>query len=191
MDQELSKKLNECGVKKSEIEKILNMPKNSLSGMIHDTRPTPGKWAKKLQEFVESENFLTFNTEQGVEYWKEPQIGVVMRYVPPSLQKYSTDCSEDIKSIPIPTVAKEGLLTMNPTPNKWVIKPEPWVKLIEDYCQEKGIIPEHLIHFHQMSSQQALTTKIKVSKNQVQVKDLNEQAKAKGSYDRRFNKLGF
>lgn len=52
MDKQLSKKLKDCGIKKSKIETLLEMPKNSLAGMMNGTRPTPDKWVKKLQTFL-------------------------------------------------------------------------------------------------------------------------------------------
>jgi hypothetical protein len=51
-NQELVKLINECGVKKSQIEAELNMPKNSLSGMLSGSRPIPSKWVEALTGYV-------------------------------------------------------------------------------------------------------------------------------------------
>lgn len=59
MDPELAKNLKNCKVKKSLIESTLKLPKNSLSGMINGTRPTPKKTEEKLQTFI---NELLFET---------------------------------------------------------------------------------------------------------------------------------
>lgn len=53
MENELVEKLKSCGVKKSEIEKQLGMPKNSLSGMLTGSKEIPKKWAEKLQQFLD------------------------------------------------------------------------------------------------------------------------------------------
>lgn len=52
MKNELVEKLNSCGVSKSEIERQLGMPKNSLSGMLKGSKEIPKKWEDKLQEFL-------------------------------------------------------------------------------------------------------------------------------------------
>jgi hypothetical protein len=52
MEERLYKKLSACGVKKSQIETILKMPKNSLAGMMNGTRVTPEKWHDKLWHYI-------------------------------------------------------------------------------------------------------------------------------------------
>lgn len=52
--EELIKGLNECGIKKKDIEIRLGMPKNSLSGMMGGTKPIPEKWFILLQGIVEN-----------------------------------------------------------------------------------------------------------------------------------------
>lgn len=53
MKNELVEKLNSCGVSKSEIERQLGMPKNSLSGMLKGSKEIPKKWEDKLQAFLD------------------------------------------------------------------------------------------------------------------------------------------
>lgn len=53
MNNELVEKLKNCGTKKSEIEKQLGMPKNSLSGMLSGAKPIPKRWEEKLQDFLD------------------------------------------------------------------------------------------------------------------------------------------
>jgi hypothetical protein len=52
-NQELVKLINECGVKKSQIEAELGMPKNSLSGMLSGSRPIPSKWVEALTGYID------------------------------------------------------------------------------------------------------------------------------------------
>jgi recombination protein RecA len=58
MNEELIKKLNECGVKKSQIEKDLGMPLNSLSGMLK--KGIAAKWVQPLTDYA---NKLSGNIE--------------------------------------------------------------------------------------------------------------------------------
>ena len=51
-NQKLVELINECGVKKSQIEAELGMPKNSLSGMLSGSRPIPIKWVDALTDYV-------------------------------------------------------------------------------------------------------------------------------------------
>ena len=52
MHEELIKKLNDCGVKKTQIEKDLGMPVNSLSGMLSGSREIPAKWLQALTDYA-------------------------------------------------------------------------------------------------------------------------------------------
>ena len=61
MNESLIKTLNECGVKKSQIEKDLGMPLNSLSGMLTGKKPIPLKWQLKLTEYVAKNNIQKVN----------------------------------------------------------------------------------------------------------------------------------
>jgi len=50
---ELATRINACGVKKSQIELDIKMPKNSLSGMLAGKKPMPEKWVKKLENYLQ------------------------------------------------------------------------------------------------------------------------------------------
>lgn len=56
MSKELIEKINALGFKKKKIETDLNMPLNSLSGMLNSKRVIPLKWQIKLSEYVDSYN---------------------------------------------------------------------------------------------------------------------------------------
>lgn len=62
--------------------------------------------------------------------------------------------SAPISEIPATDVVKEMVDVIRETKEdvslyvKTIYAPAPWVKLIEDYCQEKGLIPEDLIDLH-------------------------------------------
>jgi hypothetical protein len=51
-NQELIESIKNCGVKKSQIESDLGMPKNSLSAMLSGVKPMPLKWVKPLIWYV-------------------------------------------------------------------------------------------------------------------------------------------
>jgi hypothetical protein len=51
-NQELIEAIKNCGVKKSQIEADLGMPKNSLSAMLSGVKPMPSKWVDALTGYV-------------------------------------------------------------------------------------------------------------------------------------------
>ena len=56
MSKELIEKINALGLKKRKIETDLDMPLNSLSGMLKGNRVIPLKWQIKLSEYVDNHN---------------------------------------------------------------------------------------------------------------------------------------
>lgn len=122
MDEQLSKKLSDCGVKKSRIETLLKMPKNSLAGMMNGTRPTPEKWHDKLWQYI--------HTLEGkiIPYPDAPIIE----------QLNNTN--------PLPTI------TIEPTASKEVVEFCEQHNLISSYCKSIGLTPEQLIADHQKLS---------------------------------------
>lgn len=50
--EELIKGINDCGIKKKDIEERLGMPKNSLSGMLSGSKPISEKWFGLLEGFL-------------------------------------------------------------------------------------------------------------------------------------------
>lgn len=52
MSKELIESIISLGKKKKVIELELEMPENSLAGMLKGSRPIPWKWQLKLQEYV-------------------------------------------------------------------------------------------------------------------------------------------
>ncbi len=53
MNESLIEKLNNCGLKKSQIETELGMPKNSLAGMLSGSKEIPAKWLQRLSDFAD------------------------------------------------------------------------------------------------------------------------------------------
>jgi hypothetical protein len=51
-NQELIEAIKNCGVKKSQIEADLGMPKNSLSAMLSGVKPMPSKWVDALTVYI-------------------------------------------------------------------------------------------------------------------------------------------
>lgn len=177
MDSELSKNLKSCKVKKSVIERLLDLPKNSLSGMINGTRPTPKTTEEKLQNFI---NELLFKTAaEAILNSTETPIpngviitGPIVDMVKNPLDLVSTPTDDtgphrlkfpdDISKFP-------GIVKLN--------TPEPWVKKIEDYCGIAGITPEELIEQHAMRG--AKKTMIEVPKEEKK----KDPIQVKGKYD--------
>lgn len=52
MNKKLIEELINCGVKKTQIEKEIGMPKNSLSGMLSGSKGIPEKWVEPLTIFL-------------------------------------------------------------------------------------------------------------------------------------------
>ena len=50
MSPELIEKIRKSNFTRSELESALNMPKNSLAGMMNGSRPTPKKWETIINE---------------------------------------------------------------------------------------------------------------------------------------------
>lgn len=55
MHEELIKKLNDLGLKKSKIETDLGMPTNSLSGMLSGSKEIPLKWVQPLTNYANTQ----------------------------------------------------------------------------------------------------------------------------------------
>jgi hypothetical protein len=73
-NQELIEAIKNCGVKKSQIEADLGMPKNSLSAMLSGVKPMPSKWvdaltgyANKPSGFVESKKEIPEEVKKEIE----------------------------------------------------------------------------------------------------------------------------
>jgi len=169
MDPELSKNLTNCGIKKSVIESTLKLPKNSLSGMINGTRPTPKKTEEKLQKFID--DLLIETVKEAAKNSTETSIpnGAIITGPIVDMVKNPLDLVSEPrdgigpKSFHFPENSTEAEMAKNhPSYNQDnrpkiqdepVFKaPRPWIKKIEDYCGIAGITPEELIEQHAIKS---------------------------------------
>lgn len=145
MNQELSKKLNDCGVKKAQIETLLKMPKNSLAGMMNGTRPTPNKWAKKLETFVGDRIPLP------TDYVQFKGIKVLAKEAGAEIN----NCAADINSIPVleeKTLSDTFTMTERERYLTSYEAEKPWVAKVEEYCCTIVMTPEELIADHKRLS---------------------------------------
>lgn len=72
MEQELVDKISNSGIKKSKIERDLEMPENSLSGMVNGKRDTPPKWSKAISEYLDK-NKREFGRSDGSVVTETPE----------------------------------------------------------------------------------------------------------------------
>lgn len=182
MKPELIEKIKNCGVKKSVIEDDLKMPKNSLSGMMNGSRPTPEKWEVKLEAYFSGKKSTHKLTKPSMKELKESISDIKpasdpkeLIFAKPTPKSYD---GEKAKSTLIDEMGqwKEPINFKIPE-NLAIIYKE-----VDDLCEELGITPSELAAKYKIlvKTLDARKTPVKES-GKVIVTDLNQQAIPKGS----------
>lgn len=130
MEPELAKKINESGIRKSTIELELDMPKNSLSGMINGTRPTPPKWETLISEYMNNQKMQVGSTSA---IPNEPGF---------TLSNKEAETSPFVTGFDINMTVEESI--------NW--------RLMVSYCEEKKITVPQLIQEHRKIMPKGLST---------------------------------
>jgi hypothetical protein len=193
MDALLSKKLKEHHWPKANIEKTLGMPKNSLSGMINGTRPTPKKWEEKLCKFVVDTEIKVISSGPDWVIKVDEKTAEIMKDL--MVNKGPGNSGPPHKYEYWDAEKKEVGLSDEPVSSTVTFR-APWIKKIEDYCGEIGMTPEDLIEDHRLAKKGfkgIIPTIMEELKKEEPKEEQKFAAKGMSKYDleRRLKKNGY